>query len=85
MSGTNSSQPAIWLVLGKTRAGKGEFIKTIIKKHTGDTLDIVSDSLKSHTKKSNSYTFQLSSRKMKLVDTVGFDDTEGDNLAPMPS
>lgn len=68
-------------VLGRTRVGKGEFIKTAVHELTGAELDITSDRLTSYTKQSAGYLIALNGKTVELTDTVGYEDTEGDDAS----
>ena len=77
----DSKAPPMFLVAGRTRIGKGEFISTTNRVLGGSPLSgIVSDSMVSHTKETQGYSMRLGNRKVVMVDTVGFDDSSGTNI-----
>ena len=77
----DSSQFPVFLVVGRTRIGKGEFISTAHRTLEGEALpDIVSRSLVSHTTETNGYPMRLGDRDVRMVDTVGFDDSGGADI-----
>ena len=62
--------------------GKGEFISTSNRILRGRPLpEIVSRRKVSHTKKIKGYPMSLDGRDIRMVDTVGFDDSSGTNIS----
>lgn len=76
-----SSSSGKLFVLGRTRVGKGEIIKTAVQSLTGSELKITSDRLDSHTRRSAAYSVTLNGKKVELTDTVGYEDTRGDDTS----
>ena len=80
-SSVDSKGPPMFLVAGRTRIGKGEFISTTNLVLEGSFLPgIVSDSVVSHTREAKGYCMRLGNREVEMVDTVGFDDSSGTNI-----
>ena len=78
---TNSSQFPVLLVVGRTRVGKGEFISAAHRALQGEALPgIVSNRLVSHTKATKGYPMRLRGKDIRMVDTVGFDDSSGTSI-----
>ena len=75
------SQFPVFLVVGRTRVGKGEFISTTHRILKGSALpNIVSNRLVSHTKETKGYPVSLGKRHVRMVDTVGFDNSNGTDI-----
>ena len=71
----------VLLIVGRTRIGKGEFISTANRILQGSALpNIVSDGLNSHTKEARGYSMRFGKRAVRMVDTVGFDDSGGTDI-----
>ena len=80
-SQANSSDRAVLLTVGRTRVGKGEFISTANRLLHGRGLPhIVSRRKVSHTKKTHGYPMRLADEDIRMVDTVGFDDSSGTDI-----
>jgi len=80
MSEVCQNDTPVLVVLGKTRVGKGEYIRTAVQFLTGEELDIVSSSIISHTKRAQGYPANLYGVEVVLYDTVGFGDSDCSNL-----
>ena len=75
------SQSPVFLVVGRTRVGKGEFISTAHRILKGSALpNIVSSRLVSHTRETKGYPVSLGERDARMVDTVGFDNSSGTDI-----
>lgn len=81
MSAIPQNDTPILAVLGKTRAGKGELIRTAIRFLTGQELDIASSGMLSHTRTAKGYPTSFHGTEIMFYDTVGFGDSDCTNLA----
>ena len=80
-SQTDAPDRAVLLIVGRTRIGKGEFISTANRiLHGSELPDIVSRRAVSHTRTTRGYPMRLGNRDVRIVDTVGFDDSSGTDI-----